>query len=147
MHAAFVSTTAGFAGFLWWALASFLGAVFPPEPVPEKPEDRVLEERMAELGWSGAPEAWCPEEDRPERTRLEIPDYPLWHELRGQEGWAYIGYDIAASGQVRNVKIIAAAPDPRFGDAAARAVEQWAFAAGEQAATGCRIEFPFYIGD
>lgn len=68
------------------------------------------------------------QEDRgASRTGGPLPIYPDWARRRGLEGVVTLRIFIDEEGRVERVNIESVEGDPRFGDEARRAVEQWTF--------------------
>jgi hypothetical protein len=63
--------------------------------------------------------------------------YPQAYNERQIEGWAVLGFDIAADGSIGNVNVLAAQPSEEFGTAGAAVLQSGRFAAGDEALTNC----------
>lgn len=63
--------------------------------------------------------------------------YPPAYNERQIEGWAVLGFDIAADGTVGNVRVLSAQPSAEFGEAGAAVLQSGRFTAGEEALTQC----------
>ncbi len=69
--------------------------------------------------------------------------YPQAYDERQIEGWAVLGFDIAADGAVGNVRVLSAQPSEEFGAVGSAVLQSGRFEAGDAALTQCieRIRF------
>ena len=69
--------------------------------------------------------------------------YPQAYNERQIEGWATLGFDIAADGSIGNVRVLAAQPSEEFGSAGITVLQSGRFAAGDEPLTQCieRVRF------
>lgn len=69
--------------------------------------------------------------------------YPQAYNERAIEGWAVLGFDIAADGTVGNVRVLSAQPSEEFGEVGAAVLRSGRFEAGDAAVTQCveRVRF------
>lgn len=78
-----------------------------------------------------------------------MPDYPARGWSRGLQGWSIVEFDVAGSGEVRNVRVARGVPGGSFDREAAAAVEDWRFRPLSEGAylTGCVVLFEFRMGE
>ena len=78
-----------------------------------------------------------------------MPDYPARGWSRGLQGWAIVQFDVAASGDVDQVRVTRGVPGGSFNREAERAVRNWRFAGLSQGARleGCVVLFEFLMGE
>jgi TonB family protein len=69
--------------------------------------------------------------------------YPQAYNERQIEGWAMLGFDIAADGSIGNVRVLSAQPSEEFGSAGITVLQSGRFAAGDEPLTQCieRVRF------
>lgn len=72
--------------------------------------------------------------------------YPPAYNERQIEGWAVLGFDIAADGAVDNVSVLSAQPSEEFGRAGAAVLQSGRFTPGDEAHTSC-IEQVRFVTD
>jgi TonB family protein len=63
--------------------------------------------------------------------------YPQAYNERKIEGWAVLGFDIAADGSIGNVRVLSAQPSEEFGGAGAAVLQSGRFKPGDRALTRC----------
>lgn len=107
----------------WWRNPG----IIPAPPAPDNgdfPDHRSCE----------ALRAW---DTKPKLT------YPQAYNERQIEGWATLGFDIAADGSIGNVRVLAAQPTEEFGSAGMAVLQSGRFAAGDEPLTQCieRVRF------
>jgi len=73
--------------------------------------------------------------------------FPIEFTRRPAEGWAIFTYDVAASGELRNVRIVASEPAARFGEEVLRAAAEVRLADVEGAQRGCVSRVRFQLPD
>jgi len=87
-------------------------------------------------------------DDIPSRVaRLFRMQFPIEFTRRPAEGWAVFTYDVAESGELRNVRIGASEPAARFGEEVLRAAAEVRIADVEGAQRGCVSRVRFLLPD
>jgi hypothetical protein len=102
----------------------------PPPPVP----------RMGDF----RPDSAKCDDDVPRRVGMLFRmEFPIEFVRRPAEGWAIFTYDVAASGELRNVRVAASEPAARFGEEVLRAAPTVRLADVPRAQRGCvsRVRF------
>ena len=85
---------------------------FFPDPAQSEPVIRTVE--------------WDEMQQQPKRTVSVLPAYPRGASAESSRGFAVVNCIIDSTGAVR-VPVVTEASDPRFGEAALKAVRQWRF--------------------
>jgi len=87
-------------------------------------------------------------DDIPARVgRLFHMQFPIEFTRRPAEGWTVFTYDVAESGELRNVRIVASEPAARFGEEVLRAAAEVRIADVEGAQHGCVSRARFLLPD
>ena len=88
------------------------------------------------------------EDDVPRRVgQLFRMQFPIEFTRRPAEGWAIFTFDVAASGELRNVRILASEPAERFGEEVLRAASSVRLADVAGAQRGCVSRVRFVLPD
>jgi TonB family protein len=105
-----------------------------PTPAPAAPAEQAARLESAT----------CPK-DLPEWAFMPSLIFPPAFNRRGVEGWAMIRYDLAATGETRNIEIVSAEPAASFGEYALRIVRTARRQSADRDYVGCTERVIFQI--
>lgn len=105
-------------------------SAYPPDPWVKgysDPDDCIGGEKLAAI-------------------QFDLPSYPKSAFRNGQQGWAIVRLNVAASGETENVRIERSVPKGSFDKASSKAVEAWRFRPPQAPLLDCRILLRYRAG-